>query len=143
MDKTKVKAYFSILGDVFPLEEVTRILGVEPSETHKKGDEIIRPYNPNVISTKIHYRKEMDWKLSTGYQVSLDINEQLDPLLDKLEVRTKALQDIKEKYNLFYLFMVVIQVENNEKPAMYLESRIINFASEINAEIHFDLSIFN
>ncbi len=37
--------------------------------------------------------------------------------------------------------MVVIQVENNESPAMYLQKEIINFASSIQAEIHFDLYI--
>ena len=41
--------------------------------------------------------------------------------------------------------MVVIQVENNEKPAMYLQKNIIDFDSLIQAEVHFDFwsSLFN
>ncbi len=37
--------------------------------------------------------------------------------------------------------MVVIQVENNESPTIYLQKNIIDFASSIQAEIHFDLYI--
>lgn len=37
--------------------------------------------------------------------------------------------------------MVVMQVENNESPAMYLQKNIIDFVSSIQAEIHFDLYI--
>ena len=69
MDKTKVMAYFSAFGDEFPLEEVTNILAIEPTETYKKGDIIERTNNPNLVSTsnKIRRRKETDWTLSTGY----------------------------------------------------------------------------
>ncbi len=35
--------------------------------------------------------------------------------------------------------MVVIQIENNESPAMYLQKDILDFASSIQAEIHFNI----
>ncbi|MGF7015169.1 hypothetical protein HNR27_002532 [Ornithinibacillus bavariensis] len=38
MGGTKVKVYFSILGDIFPLDYVTEKLGITPSDTHRKGD---------------------------------------------------------------------------------------------------------
>ncbi|WP_028776283.1 DUF4279 domain-containing protein [Shimazuella kribbensis] len=136
-------AYFSAVGDEFPLEVVTNVLGIEPTETFKKGDVIERSNNPNLISTKIRCRKETDWTLSTGYQESYDINNQLRIILKLLEWKTEQLKHLKEKYGLAFLFMVVIQVENNESPAMYLQKDIIDFASLIQAEIHFDLYIFS
>lgn len=145
MDKTKVMTYFSVLGDEFPLEVVTDTLGIEPTETYKKGDIIERTNNPNLISTsnKIRRRKETDWTLSTGYQESYDINMQLNTILKPLEGKTKELKQLKEEYSLEFLFMIVIQVENNETPAMYLQKNIIDFASIIQAEIHFDLYIYS
>ncbi|MBB2482737.1 DUF4279 domain-containing protein [Bacillus sp. APMAM] len=143
LDKTKVKAYFSAVGDEFPVVAVTKALGIEPTNTYKKGDAIERPDNPNLVSTKIRYRKETDWTLSTGYQESYDINNQLNVILKSLEGKTEQLKHLKEKYGLEFLFMVVIQVENNESPAMYLQKVIIDFASSIQAEIHFDLYIFS
>lgn len=132
LDKTKVMAYFSILGDKFSLDDVTRTLIIEPTSTHLKGDTV-----------RNHVRKETDWTLSTGYQESYDINEQLNPLLNQLELKINELLEIKRLYNVSFMFMVVIQIENNESPAMYLGSRIINFACAINAEIHFDFYVLS
>ncbi|MFE9077800.1 hypothetical protein COC58_13850 [Bacillus cereus] len=134
-------AYFSATGDIFPLEAITETLSIEPTRTYKKGDVVARRDNPNLVFTKNLYRKETDWTLSTGYQESYDINNQLHVILKSLEEKTEQLKQLKKKYDLEFLFMVVIQVENNESPAMYLQKEIINFASSIHAEIHFDLYI--
>ncbi|MGD6892700.1 DUF4279 domain-containing protein [Bacillus mobilis] len=134
-------AYFSATGDIFPVEAITDALSIEPTRTCKKGDVVVRPDNPNLVSTKTLYRKETDWTLSTGYQESYDVNNQLHIILKSLEEKIEQLKHLKKKYDLQFLFMVVIQVENNESPAMYLQKGIINFASSIQAEIHFDLYI--
>ncbi|MGE7859779.1 DUF4279 domain-containing protein [Bacillus mobilis] len=134
-------AYFSATGDIFPLEAITEALNIEPTRTYRKGDVVARRDNPNLVFTKNLYRKETDWTLSTGYQESYDINNQLHVILKSLEEKTEQLKQLKTKYDLEFLFMVVIQVENNESPAMYLQKEIINFASSIQAEIHFDLYI--
>ncbi|HGH7174231.1 TPA: DUF4279 domain-containing protein [Bacillus wiedmannii] len=134
-------AYFSITGDIFPVEAITDALNIGPTRTYKKGDVVARRNNPNLVSTKTLYRKETDWTLSTGYQESYDINNQLHVILKSLEEKTEQLKQLKKKYDLEFLFMVVIQVENNESPAMYLQKNIIDFASSIQAEIHFDLYI--
>ncbi|ENB9403855.1 TPA: DUF4279 domain-containing protein [Bacillus paranthracis] len=135
-------AYFSITGDIFPVEAITDALNIEPTRTYKKGDIVARRDNPNLVSTKKLYRKETDWNLSTGYQESYDINNQLYVILKSLEEKTEPLKQLKKKYDLEFLFMVVIQIENNESPAMYLQKDILDFASSIQAEIHFDLYIY-
>ena len=135
-------AYFSITGDIFPVEAITDALNIEPTRTYKKGDIVARRDNPNLVSTKKLYRKETDWNLSTGYQESYDINNQLYVILKSLEEKTEPLKQLKKKYDIEFLFMVVIQIENNESPAMYLQKDILDFASSIQAEIHFDLCIY-
>ncbi|MCU5532281.1 DUF4279 domain-containing protein [Bacillus cereus] len=134
-------AYFSTTGDIFPVEAITDTLSIEPTRTYKKGDVVARHDNPNLVSTKTLYREETAWTLSTEYQQSYDINNQLHVILKSLEGKTEQLKHLKQKYSLEFLLMVVIQVENNESPAMYLQKEIINFASSIQAEIHFDLYI--
>ncbi|MCU5600322.1 DUF4279 domain-containing protein [Bacillus wiedmannii] len=134
-------AYFSATGDIFPVEAITDALSIEPTRIYKKGDVVARRDNPNLVSTKIIYRKETDWTLSTGYEESYDINNQLHVILKFLGGKTEQLKHLKKKYSLEYLFIVVIQVKNNESPAMYLQKDIIDFASSIQAEIHFDLYI--
>ena len=46
---------FSMYGDEFPIDYVTKELGIEPTETYKKGDVILKSPNPNVM-TKDRYR---------------------------------------------------------------------------------------
>lgn len=91
MDKTKVMAYFSAFGDNVPLEEVTNVLDIEPTETYIKGNVI------KTFATKILRGKETSWTLSTGYQESLDINDQLDVILKSLKEKTKELIQLKKK----------------------------------------------
>lgn len=140
MAKTKVMANFSAFGDEFPVENVTDVLGIEPTKTYNKGDIIV---TPNLVSTYIRRRKETDWTVSTGYQESYDINDQLSQILKSLEEKTKELKQLKKKYRLEFLFMIVIQIENDEKPAMYLKKNIIDFSSAVQAEIQFDLYVFS
>lgn len=141
MDVTKVMAYFSIIGDHFQPEKITEELAIQPTETYIKGD-IIKKTRATT-SSRVRRRIETDWTLSTGYQESSDINDQLKPLLRSLEGKQKNLIRLKEEYELTYVFMIVIEIENNEKPAMYFEKDIINFASTIDAEIQFDLYIYS
>ncbi|CAN7367241.1 DUF4279 domain-containing protein [Paenibacillus sp. LjRoot153] len=136
-------AYFSIFGDSFPVNEVTQLLGIEPSESYSIGDVIVGPKNDNLISSIIHYRKESSWELSSDYQESYDINDQLYYLLDALESKVVELNKIRDEYNVSFKFMVVIKIENNEKPAMYLHHRFISFAYSINADVDFDLYIYS
>lgn len=118
-------AYFSVTGDIFPIEAITEALSIEPTQTYKKGDIVERHDNPNLVSTKTLYRKETDWTISTGYQESYDINNQLNVILKSLEGKTEQLKHLKKKYSLEFLFMVVIQVANNESPAMYLQKTLL------------------
>ncbi|MGF9769245.1 DUF4279 domain-containing protein [Bacillus albus] len=135
-------AYFSATGDIFPVEAITDALSIEPTRTYKKGDVVAKRDNPNLVSTKPLYREETAWTLSTGYQQSYNINNQLHVILKSLDGKTEQLKHLKKKYSLEFLFMIVIQVKNNESPAMYLQKNIIDFASSIQAEIHFDLYIY-
>ncbi|MBT2641477.1 DUF4279 domain-containing protein [Bacillus sp. ISL-41] len=79
--------------------------------------------------------------------INLQINvfspsiERVNIILKSLERKSDQLIFLQDKYGLEYLFMVVIQIENNESPAMYLKKDIIDFASLIQAEIHFDVYI--
>jgi hypothetical protein len=66
LDKTQVMVYFSLFGDNFPIDMVTKKLEVTPTKTYKKGD-----LTPN--SSVAHYRKETSWDFGTGYQDSLDV----------------------------------------------------------------------
>lgn len=130
MSKTQVMVYFNLFGDEFPIDEVTKKLGVTPSLTYKKGD-IIPPRNS--------YRKETAWELSSDYQESCDVKEQMDQVMEPLKNQAFIINQIKEDYKLECKFFIVIIMKNGDTPALYLDSEQIEFANGIKAEFDIDL----
>ena len=133
MEKTNVKAYFSAWADDFSVEDFTTTLGVEPT----------RSLNKIVIATGTLFRLGTIWELGTDYEESLDINKQLHFVVNQLEGKENELNRLKQKYDLAYRFIIVIQIKNNETPVMLLDSSFIHFANLIGAEVEFDLYIFS
>ncbi|OMF56278.1 hypothetical protein BK141_27555 [Paenibacillus sp. FSL R5-0765] len=66
MDKTNIMAEFNIIGDHFEPKLITEQIGIEPSGTYIKGEE---------IDDRDLYRKEACWFLDTDYQEFFDINQ--------------------------------------------------------------------
>ncbi|MGF9713722.1 DUF4279 domain-containing protein [Paenibacillus naphthalenovorans] len=124
----------SAFGDDFPLKEVTQLLSIDPTESYNKGDIIVRPKNDNVTNMTVNYRKETAWILSSGYQESFDISDQLYLLLDFLEDKVNELKRIQDEYKVSYKFIIVINIENNEKPENKMELFINTLLEKRDAE---------
>lgn len=133
MEKTKVSVEFSIIGDDFYPTMITEQLAIEPTESWMKGEKV---KNRNIV------RKETCWSVSTGDEESFDINNQLKKIVDLIKPQKNNLKRLQKLYKLEYMFMIVMKIENNETPAIYLESETISFMNDINAEIHFDVYNF-
>ena len=134
MDKTTVKAEFSICGDVFDLNEVTALLQIEPMEVHRKG----------VISgTRKRPSTETSWSICTEREESYDVDEQTRKLLSSLECKIDTLKEIKENYNVTFIFSLLIEIENGEKPSIYWSAETNRFLGSIGAESSIDLYIYS
>nr|WP_316046333.1 DUF4279 domain-containing protein [Planococcus glaciei] len=90
MEKTQVMVYFSLTADDFPLEAVSKRMGIEPTKSHRKGD-LIR----KISEAKTHSRSYSSWELCTGYQESLDAGEQIDQVIRQLKDKEKGNQWIE------------------------------------------------
>lgn len=132
MDRTNVRVDFSIVGECFPLDELTKELNITPNQCWNKGD---------LIKGRPVTRKETNWSISTGYEPSLDIDEQIKKIKKVLENKVDILKKIRSKYNLEYLFIIVVKVENTQKPTMYFNSDFIEFVHSIEAEFYLDMYI--
>jgi hypothetical protein len=131
--------YFSLYGDDFPIDSVTKLLGISPTNSYKKGDVIELKSNPNIVSTKVHYRKETVWELGTDYQESYDVKEQLNQIIRPLKNKGSLINQFKTNYNLECHFEIVIIIENGDTPSLHLDIEQIEFANSIKAEFDIDL----
>lgn len=134
MKNTNIMAEFRIIGDEFDPNTITNKLSLKPNCYWVKGDK---------IENRDKYRSYSCWAISTGYEESLDVNIQLARIIEILKAKMSDLIELKSLYNLDYRLDVVINIENNEKPAIYLNSDVIEFAYKISAEFDFDLYIFS
>lgn len=132
LDKTTVRTYFSLYGDYFPVYDVTESLNIIPTTTYNKGDII-----PN--RSTIHYRKNTSWEIDTGDQESFDVNEQLQQIILQLQDKTTIINELKSRYNMECVFVIVIIMEQGYTPGLVLEKEVIQFASAIEAEFSIDL----
>lgn len=132
MEKTNLMVEFCIIGEDFNPEKITKMLMVEPTEYYIKGSKNKRNFE----------RKESCWSISTGYVETLYVSELFDVLLNKLTNKKEIIIKLKKEYNLTCKFIIVINIEENIKPAIYLDKEIIKFANFLEAEFDFDMYIF-
>lgn len=134
MNETNILVEFNIIGDDFDIGLISEQLDIKPTDYYKKGDK---------IRNKEIKRKETCWTISSGYEVSLDINNQLEKVLCIIKPKRNILNKLREQFQLDYKFIIVIRVEENQSPAIYLEQDVIEFANDIKADFDFDLYILS
>ncbi|MDQ0059999.1 DUF4279 domain-containing protein [Paenibacillus harenae] len=139
MKKTNAKIYFRLYGDDFPIETISNLLKLEPTNSHVKGEEIIRKPNPHVTYTKAHYKKDTIWEIGTEYEETFDLEEQIIKVIKQLENKEEIIDEICETYRLKCYFMIVIIINEGDTPAVTINKEFIRMANHIGAEIHFDI----
>lgn len=134
MDKTNVMVEFIMSGDKLDSNGVTEKLKIKPSKSWKKGEDI--------EGRKIK-RIDSCWIINTNYEETYDINEQLFKIVRLLKDKKNILKELKNVYELEYFFEIVINVENNETPAIHFNKEFIEFANDIKSEFEIDMYIYS
>ena len=84
------------------------------------------------------FRDHSLWEIETGFQLSFDVNNQLEIMIDMLNNKKDLIKKLTLKYDILISFIIVINFINQDKPAIYLNKEVISFANEIGADIQFD-----
>lgn len=129
MNNTNVRAELRIMGDEFDVQVISKELEILPTTTWNTGE--------SIRDTK-KIRTYTAWIFSTGVDETLDINTQLKKIEDLFLPKEDILCDLKERYNLEYSIDIVIVIENQSPPAIYLDQSIIRFAYNIDARFDID-----
>lgn len=129
---SKVKVTFAIYGDEFNINNVSEILNLSPSKTRIKG---VTPPGGKIPSPTT------GWSLSTEYEDSHDVMDQINNLSFTLKRKTSELKKIKKIYDVKYVFMLSIKIEDGKAPGFHLDGELLSFVSEIDAAIDLDMYI--
>lgn len=122
------EVYFALFADEFDPDEVTNIVGIEPTTTRRKGNPIPR------CTT---------WKYSTGMikDEVVDVYEMSSSLIATLAPHADNIIKAKEKFGLEAVLEVVLTVtpdDTKSTPAIGFESDVIAFLHKVGATIDID-----
>lgn len=131
-EQTKVNVDFSLVGDDFNPEYISKMLKLEPTEVLKKGEFLIGRKIPNIETT---------WSIQTGFEPSLDIKDQLIKIINQLIGKKEVLQKLCLELPMRPVFQVTVLVKNQEIPVIYLDSIALEFISSIGATIDIDIDV--
>jgi len=131
--RTNIKIEFNICGDYIDVDNVTEMMAIKPIISYLKGDP---------IKGKPLVRKDTLWAIETEYEEADDIDDVLPKVLKQIIGKTDVIKKIKELYDVNISFIFVINIEDGESPAMYLNIDLIKFAAEIDARIGFDVYVY-
>lgn len=132
MNKTNIRVDIRIMGDSNDINEITEALNISPTNYWRKGDTIRN------LSKRRTYTA---WIYSTGSEETLNVNTQIKKIEKIFIPKADILYKLKSLYDLEFSLDVIIIIENEEPPAIYLESSIIQFAARLDAKIDIDMYV--
>lgn len=133
----KLKLIFSVFGEWFIPDNLTKTLNIQPSSAWLKWEEI-KGYNKKV------YRKETAWEYVIGYVEKPDLNYLTQKFLKKFKNKVHLLHDFTKSIKLVESqFDIIIVISKQDSPGVNLEKDFLRFASQIWANIQFDIYVNN
>jgi hypothetical protein len=124
----EAEVYFVLYGDDFDPDEVTRLIGIEPTSTRRKG-------SPTP--------KHTSWKISSGKIENdvIDVYDMSSALVSRLLPYVERIAKVKQRFRLEAFLEVVLWITTDESksmPAIGFEPRVISFLNTVGATIDID-----
>jgi hypothetical protein len=132
---TRIATQFILTGIGFNPDEVTSLLGIQPTQTWRLGD---------LVPRTILHRKHDAWLFSTGYETldeehSVDVTSQVHRLVDQIQPNTAKLKEICTRLQLEPALNCVLYIEGNDRPAVHFDPDIVQWLAQLQAEIDINL----
>ena len=129
---TRSKLTFIVYGDMFDIDEFSKIINISPTEFAYKGDKL-----------KFRISTETFWQHSFKDIISLYVEDSLKPLEKIVTQRIEELSSFIQKNNLKSIMRFKVETNKEPAPAIVFENNIINLLSKLNSSIDLDLYIYD
>jgi hypothetical protein len=125
-------AYFRVAAEHLPLEEISQMLGLEPTESWKKGDP--GKYNPS--------RPDSGWCFHSPLPRSeTNLLLHIEALLPILEARADAVRALAERYET--QLVCVGKYDGSASPGLFLSRETVALIASLRLAIDEDLYYFD
>ena len=129
---TRIKLTFIVYGDMFDIDEFSKIINISPTEFAYKGDKL-----------KFRISTETFWEYSFKDIISLYVEDSLKPLKKIITPRIEEISSFIQKNNLKSIMRFKVETNKEPAPAIVFENNIINLLSKLNSSIDLDLYIYD
>jgi len=129
---TRSKLTFIVYGDMFDIDEFSKIINISPTEFAYKGDKL-----------KFKISTETFWEYSFKDIISLYVEDSLKPLEKIITPRIEEISSFIQKNNLKSIIRFKVETNKEPAPAIVFENNIINLLSKLNSSIDLDLYIYD
>jgi hypothetical protein len=132
LETNEGRVYFAFDGDDFDPDDITKLLGLEPTNIKRKGSRI-----PGKVP------KINSWELSTDQIVDeyIDVFELSTKIVSMLKPKLDLILEAKKRFNAEPRFQVVLTFSTNEEhstPAIGFEIETTEFLGAIGAFVDID-----
>ena len=117
----------------FDTEDVTRRLGIEPTQVRKIGT----PMQPGHDALY----KYSSWEWDTGHISADDAGSLIAQAAAMFQSRAAAMRELADECGGTWVICLDGYIHSGEMPAVYLGRRFISFCAEIHAAILYDIRI--
>ncbi|WP_239374917.1 DUF4279 domain-containing protein [Snodgrassella gandavensis] len=130
MQQATVMVEFMIGGEEFNPDEVTKLLGILPTETRIKGSMTDGQYYPAIATT---------WYLRNYQESMSNLDQLLSQIINGIKDKSEILLKLKKEYDLYYEFIIVANEGNNIESEVYLKKDTLDFISLLGAKLTIEI----
>lgn len=127
---TSINCYFEVIGHGFDPAVLTDALGIEPTVMWRTGERTRRSGRP--------YQHD-GWSLRREKLVSLDLQEVVLPILNRLLPVAETLVEVCSRHNLEVVLACAIYIEGDQMPAISLDNETIRMLNALGASVDIDI----
>ncbi len=134
MKQDEIKSVFLILDYDCAPEDISKTLGMEPTETITKGD--IKKVDPSGVHPPILHKRNV-WALKFELPVNADVYDHINYALTELRSKTKEIVELTSKYS--GELSVYGFAKDHDRVAIHLDKEVIKQLSELNISLDIDV----
>jgi Domain of unknown function (DUF4279) len=127
---SEISTYFRLTGAFNP-DEITAVVGIAPTKTHRAGD-LISP------RATMRYQNNV-WRLDSSLDQSCDLEDHIKDVLERLQPGGAALINLCTQYAAS--IECVISSYGGDRPAIAFSRDLLKQVTALNAEIGVDLYV--
>ena len=138
---TQIQLNFVVFGDVFNPKDFTEHIGISPSNTWVKGDEITT-YAKFRKGNEFPRRKESAWEFTVGFIETLDLDDLTLQFEKTFGNKKSVIRNFIQKNDLDSTVGIVVEIAEGNVPSLNVSKNIISVLGEIGSELDFDIYVF-